>query len=158
VTRICLSLTAHRQPGAGKPHRAGAGTRARAHHRAALAWALGLVTATACANGPSPATPDRLAPVLALVGDAACRSDADCRTIGVGQRACGGPSRYLAWSAWRTSGHALEKAAAATRVPPVSPTGEGMMSTCQVLADPGAQCVRPAATAGQGTCQLRQRP
>ena len=124
-------------------------------HRALAIVAIGLSGTVAWADAAPGGTrrADPMAQVLHLVGDAACRSDADCRTIGVGHRACGGPQRYLAWSAWRTSAHALQHAAAATRTP-APPTGEGMVSTCQVPVDPGARCA--GAAAGQaGTCQLR---
>jgi len=98
------------------------------------------------------ATADPMATVRRLIGDAACRSDADCRTIGVGHRACGGPLHYLPWSAWRTSAHALQQAAAATRVPAPT-TGEGTMSSCQVPMDPGAHCAGTTPGA-PGICRL----
>lgn len=130
---------------------------ARALGRLALLGCAGFAAAAAVADTTRPADP--MAEVQRLIGDAACRSDADCRTIGVGHRACGGPLRYLPWSAWRTSAHALQRAATASRAAPVggdAPT----MSTCQVPVDPGARCVgaaagAAAAAARPGTCQLR---
>lgn len=136
----------------------------------AAAWLAGAGAATASTGAGSPAakpvpsqpagTPAQaMARVQALVGEAACRSDADCQTLPVGRRACGGPAQYLPWSAWRTSGKALSEAAAPTlKAAPAE--GEGMMGTCQVLMDPGAQCQRPPAAppSAPGRCVLRQAP
>ena len=122
----------------------------------AVAAGLLLSGAGARADGATAARApaDPMAAVQRLIGDAACRSDADCRTVGVGHRACGGPLSYLPWSAWRTSAHALQQAAAATREP-VPAAGEGTVSTCQVPVDPGARCIGASAGA-PGTCRLRQ--
>lgn len=137
-----------------------AGATAR-HLACTLALALlgtGAVADTTAPKAKAGAA-DAQAKVQALIGDAACRSDADCHTLPVGRRACGGPAQYLPWSAWRTSGKALTDAAAPTlKAAPAE--GEGMMGTCQVLMDPGAQCQRAAGAASStpGRCVLRQAP
>lgn len=132
---------------------------------ALLIAAGALCTGSAWADGARPAAgpADPMARVQQLIGDATCRSDADCRTIGVGHRACGGPQAYLPWSSRRTPARdvgALEAAAAATRTAPARTT-EPMMSSCQVAVDPGARCVGAVAgSAGApsrpGRCQLRE--
>ena len=117
--------------------------------------AASLVLAAACAAQDS-SRQDRSS-IQALIGDAACQTDAQCRTIGVGAKACGGPQSYLAWSTARTDESALramaDASAAADRK---QAEAKGMMSTCSVVPDPGAFCDvgRPASGAA-GTCRLR---
>ncbi|HET7526043.1 MAG TPA: hypothetical protein VFK10_08890 [Burkholderiaceae bacterium] len=121
-----------------------------------------LAFGAACANDekptPAPATVRSAAAndVRALIGDAACQSDAQCSTIGIGAKPCGGPARYVAWSSWRTDGQALRAAAereaeAQRQAQAVS----GRVSNCMVETDPGAYC---ALDQGQtGVCRLRPR-
>jgi hypothetical protein len=45
-----------------------------------------------------PAADVLLAKMRAEIGEAACDDDAQCRSLGVGSRPCGGPEAYLAWS------------------------------------------------------------
>jgi len=93
------------------------------------------------------------APLLARIdaerGAAACDTDAQCHTIGIGHKACGGPERYLAWSSKDSDGTRLRalvaEHAAARRA---EDTKNGMMSTCSVVPDPGATCAA-------GHCVLR---
>jgi hypothetical protein len=97
--------------------------------------------------------------VVALIGDAACDDDSQCNTIPVGEKACGGPEYYLAWSTKRTDAAALRAAAATpTARPIVNPRAQ---STCIVVTDPGAFCAPAIARAGDtaraqgGVCRLR---
>lgn len=148
-------------PFTDRPQAAPRSTASR-HVGAWLAGVLALATAgpvsadsMAAASAPGQAVaPDPLARVRALIGDAACTNDAQCRTIGVGAKACGGPEAYLAWSTARTDAQALEAAVAAygsTRLDAVARGGR--VSNCAIIVDPGAWC-RPA---GQATaCQLRR--
>jgi len=118
---------------------------------------LACVTCVACAatsGGPAkpkpaaPASGDTLAQIRALIGDAACTDSSQCRTIGIGARACGGPQAYLAWSSAKTDGAALAvlgERFKKEREAAIAASGE--MSTCQFLPDPGATC-------RNGTCQL----
>ncbi|MGS0758068.1 hypothetical protein ACVBEH_27320, partial [Roseateles sp. GG27B] len=75
----------------------------------------GLVLATAaCAENPMNKKPapalnpapsssaQLLAQIQAEIGDAACDSPAQCHSIGVGAKACGGPEGYFAWSSKRS--------------------------------------------------------
>lgn len=96
-----------------------------------------------------------------LVGDAACTSGDQCRTIAVGVSACGGPAAYLAWSSLRTDPTALREAAARYTASYGSrPVYGGNPSTCRVLPDPGAFCALPgppaASTPSTGHCRLRE--
>jgi len=91
-----------------------------------------------------------LAQIEAARGDDACDSDAQCHTIGVGAKACGGPEHYLAWSSKNNDGSRLralvEQHAQMRRA---ADAKAGMMSTCSVVPDPGAVC-------SAGRCVLRE--
>lgn len=124
-----------------------------------LAWlglALLTLTSLACAVEPPPSAHTSsaalLPPIKALIGDAGCDSDAQCHSIGIGAKPCGGPSAYLAWSSRRTDeaelkalteGHAKAQREEQER--------SGMLSNCRFLPDPGARCV---AAGSQHQCQL----
>lgn len=101
-------------------------------------------TASIQASTPAPAASradDLWQQIQAANRDTTCRSDSDCHTLGVGAKACGGPERYLAWSSQRSDGAALRQLvaqhAAARRA---DDARAAMMSTCSVVADPGASC------------------
>ncbi len=95
---------------------------------------------------PSPAAPspaaargDTLAGIRSLVGQAACTDTAQCHTLAVGSKACGGPEYFLAWSGTATEPTAL--AALAERYRSERQTANaGLMGDCRVLPDPGAVC------------------
>ena len=91
--------------------------------------------------------------IAAEIGDAACDTDVQCRTLAVGSKACGGPEGYLPWSSKTSNGIRLSALAAAhagesTRENERS----GMRSNCSVTQDPGAVC-RPRAQDGLKVCQ-----
>ena len=136
--------------------------------RLAAAGLLLLVT-SACASPPPSAPP--AAPAAATAPAAAsslwqqiqaatanpvCDNDSQCHTIGVGAKACGGPQSYLPWSSKQDDGATLkqlvERHAAVLRA---QDAREAMMSTCSVVADPGASCranrcvLNPASAGGQ---------
>ena len=117
---------------------------------------VGLVLSSGCVAQPPSNLP--VAPAIALqadlqteaallaqikteIGDARCTSDAQCRTPPIGEKACGGPEYWLAWST--TSGRAsqlqrwAEELAALQRQ---RNERSGIQSTCQYNADPGAMC------------------
>ena len=120
---------------------------------------LALLT-SACAVGPTeqamaPAdlvSASRTALTRTLV--LSCRESADCATVGIGARSCGGPEQYLAYSVRDTPAPALRQAAqnyAGLRKKQLEERGE--MSTCELLPDPGAQC------SAAGQCEvLRTQP
>ena len=91
----------------------------------------------------------------------ACRQDDDCRSLGIGFRACGGPEGFVAWSASNTDADALLTAARHyERARRKQAAALGEASTCEILSDPGAYCARPApAAAGAASrqCTLHQR-
>lgn len=98
-------------------------------------------SATAAARDTAAASGNLLARIDAARGTA-CSADAQCHTIGVGAKACGGPERYLAWSSRDDDGTRLRalvaEHAAARRAEDAK---AGLMSTCSVVPDPGAACV-----------------
>jgi len=116
---------------------------------------LACVTCVACAaTARAPAKPkvapagDTLARIRALIGAAACTDNAQCHTLAIGARPCGGPQAYLPWSSAQTDGAALAvlgERFKKEREASIAASGE--MSTCQFLPDPGASC-------RAGTCQL----
>jgi hypothetical protein len=125
---------------------------------ARLAGLALLLASSACrSDAPQASTPaaargrtaDLLARIEAERGAAACDMDAQCHTIGIGSKACGGPERYLAWSSRNGDGTRLRalvaEHAAARRADDAK---AGMMSTCSVVPDPGATC-------SAGHCVLR---
>lgn len=79
--------------------------------------------------------------VLDEVGAAACSSSAECRSMPVGAKACGGPERYLAWSI-RSSDEARlrERVAAYNAARQADNEKNGRISNCMMLMDPGASC------------------
>ncbi len=96
----------------------------------------------------------------ALIGDAACETDAQCATIGVGAKACGGPLAYAPWSRLRTDAAALRAAVDAQAAHQrQSGVAVGNASDCMVVSDPGAWCDRRASVghAGLGACRLKGR-
>jgi hypothetical protein len=91
---------------------------------------------------PGPAAEAALAQrIAAEIGTAACTRDADCRTLPMGSKPCGGPAGWVAWSATASRGAPLQ--AMATELAALQQqrqAAEGMMSTCSVVPDPGARC------------------
>ncbi len=116
--------------------------------RAGLAVCLLLCTVACESAGSTADGNDRIAEAAVLsqinttIGHAPCTSDAQCRTIGVGANACGGPA---AWRAWSTQNNPKSEAlqslvdqhAALQRK---RQSQSGMVSTCRYLPDPGAVC------------------
>ncbi|WP_292038023.1 hypothetical protein [Massilia sp. UBA6681] len=100
-------------------------------------------------NAPSATAPsDTLGSLRALAGDAACRDSAQCRTLPLGARACGGPEAYLAYSTAKGSEAQLRSLAERYQAERrAANKASGMMSTCQFMPDPGAVCQA-------GRCQL----
>lgn len=125
--------------------------------RTLAALALMLAGAACSAAKPQASAPPAGDPASLLArieaergGAAVCDADAQCHSIGVGAKACGGPERYLAWSSKNSDGARLRalvaEHAAARRA---ADAKAGMMSTCSVVTDPGATC-------SAGLCVLRQ--
>jgi len=82
-----------------------------------------------------------LARIRSAIGEARCTADSQCRTLPIGERPCGGPQSWLAWST--TSAQAKQLPGWAAELAALARAGNarsGMMSTCQYLPDPGAVC------------------
>ncbi len=110
----------------------------------------------ATARAPQPANAaDTLRQIHALAGTAPCTVTAQCRTLALGAKACGGPEAYLAWSTGATTQSALLALAQRYRAQrEAQNAAEQLASDCRLVEDPGALCrVAPGATAG--VCALR---
>jgi hypothetical protein len=108
----------------------------------------GLVAAPTAPAAAAPA-PGLLAQIRALAADTSCTSSAQCHTLALGARACGGPQSYMAWSSAHTDGAALRvlgERHAQQEKARIAASGE--MSDCRMSVDPGAEC-------RAGACQLR---
>jgi len=116
---------------------------------AALAAAL-LLMLGACSTAapsadppPSPKPPAALREQMtALIGEARCTEDSQCRTLPLGATACGGPEGWLAWSTLQTQEEplaSLGKQFAEARRAEIQK--QGLLSNCMMQLDPGAQCV-----------------
>jgi hypothetical protein len=117
---------------------------------------VALTAACGTTATPAPqATPTR---VEALIGDAACDTDAQCRTVGIGLKPCGGPAAYRAWSTLRTDEKTLQAAVTAQAdTQRREQIIEGRVSTCEVVPDPGAYCdKRQPASGHAGVCRLNE--
>lgn len=97
-----------------------------------------------------------LAAIGAEIGDAACDNTAQCRTLPVGAKACGGPEAYLAWSSKRSNEKTLRAMAEAQQAASRADNKRsGMASNCAIVTDAGASCLPPAAGGtASGTCTL----
>ena len=90
--------------------------------------------------------------IVAEIGNASCGTSAQCRTLPVGSRACGGPEGYLAYSTKTGDAAKMQRMAAqesAARKEQDRQTGG--MSTCQMMMDPGATCQAGRCTSGNAS-------
>jgi len=79
--------------------------------------------------------------IEAEVGLAACSSAAECRTLPIGSKACGGPARWIAWSSSASQEDRLQAwSQDLAQRQRQREAAEGRMSTCSVVPDPGAVC------------------
>lgn len=113
---------------------------------AALGALLGCA-ALARSGAPPSAKPEDAADLLqrlrVMEAGATCKSQADCRTLPIGARLCGGPAAWLAMSSAQMDEArplaerltALNKASNAVRA------ASGENSTCQVVPEPAVGCV-----------------
>lgn len=120
-------------------------------HRLAVLVGITTAAAACAAQRPGETVLASRAAIESLVGEAKCDADDQCRTIGVGAKACGGPARYLAWSIRQTDADSLHDAVERdARQARSAAEAAGIQSTCSIAVDPGAYCARPA-----GECRLR---
>lgn len=146
-------------------------------NRPMLAWALSALLGACTTNPPWPAATAALAPgfalaatpvradgnstpllgqIVLLIGDAACATAEQCHTVGIGDKPCGGPEAYVAWSSAATKPDALAALAARHRdARRAENERSSLRSNCAVTPDPGAVC-RPRDGDGRRACQLGQ--
>lgn len=83
------------------------------------------------------------------IGSPSCTTSAECKTVAVGARACGGPDGYLAYSTSTTPADTIEALAARhAERKRAAVSASGMVSTCNIVTDPGAVC-------DQSVCRIR---
>ncbi|HEY0062247.1 MAG TPA: hypothetical protein VGC21_09000 [Telluria sp.] len=110
------------------------------------------VTAPVAANAAAPAPAGLLQQLEAEIGQAACDSTAQCKTIAIGHKACGGPESYLAYSTKGGDAAKVARLAADYSAERKSKNAKsGMMSTCSVAVDPGATCKAGRCVSGGGS-------
>lgn len=127
-------------------------------------------TSTNPTNSTSaPSATSLMRDIAAEIGDASCDTDAQCHTLGVGAKACGGPDGYVAWSSkgenmGRGGGsdkasdkraRLSELAEAHSNASRAENERSGMRSNCSVTPDPGAVCL-PRVRDGLRVCQTVQ--
>lgn len=104
---------------------------------------------------PADATAALRDEILRLVGTAPCRDDSQCRALPIGNKPCGGPEGYVAWSTAATDGRALEAAAARYKLTREQRNRElGLMSDCAVVPEPAVRCMPVPA----GRCETVRGP
>jgi hypothetical protein len=111
----------------------------------------------AAAAAATPAAPAGLMQQLqAEIGSAACDTNAQCKTVAIGHKACGGPEGYLAYSIKSGDGAKVARLAADYSAQRKSQNAKsGMMSTCSVALDPGATCSAGRCVPGGGDALAR---
>ena len=99
------------------------------------------VPLAAAAPAAAPAAGKLMEQINAEIGAASCDAPAQCKTLAVGAKACGGPEGYLAYSTKISDGARLtELAARDAQARKKADARAGMVSTCSVVSDPGATC------------------
>lgn len=122
----------------------------------ALATSSCAQNATRGGAADAPGGGSALAQIEAIIGDAACHTDNECRVIGIGAVACGGPEAFRAWSAFRTHQGKLEDLVARDAAVRRSELERlGMQSTCVVKPIPTVTCVASGKAGELGRCTLR---
>lgn len=119
----------------------------------ALALLLGLSACSGVSAGgneaPQPAAPvagpaatqGMWQKIQAQIGDAACDSASQCRTMPVGHKSCGGPESYVAYSTKSgNSATLLELGTQYAAARKAENQNRGMVSNCMLVTDPGATC------------------
>lgn len=110
--------------------------------------------ATTDSNGGSMHNPDQSTELSQLyqqiqqmVGKAEATELAQCRKVGIGYRSCGGPNSYLVYSVLGLDeATLLQKVSRYNALSQAESERLGLMSTCQVIAE-------PAITLVSGVCQ-----
>ena len=83
---------------------------------------------------------------------AACSADTECHSVAVGAKACGGPTGYRAYSDKTVSSASVDALAQRQRDLSAQAAREShQVSTCFMLADPGARCEQAKCVTGRRT-------
>ena len=144
---LALSLSACKDVGAVSLTPAGA---------ALVASAPAVSTAHVPAPPVIAAAPGDLASVDAqlektLAGASACTVDTECHSVAVGAKACGGPTGYRAYSSKTVSAASVDALAQRERdLAGQAARASHQVSTCYMLADPGAHCQQNKCVTGPG--------
>ena len=86
-----------------------------------------------------------------LASASACTVDAECHSVAVGAKACGGPTGYRAYSSKTVSSASVDALAQRQRDLAAQAAREShQVSTCYMLADPGAHCQQNKCVTGPG--------
>jgi hypothetical protein len=124
--------------------------------------ALSLLVVLAGCAAPDRAQPsaagqsDTLARIHALIGTPGCSADSQCRSLAVGERPCGGPESYLAYSTARATDAELQALGASYRAERRKANAEaGRVSDCRFMPDPGALCRAGTCVLGAGGAVAR---
>jgi hypothetical protein len=109
---------------------------------AVVVLATGVVLPGCAQPLPEPTTESQLlGSIRAEVGDALCESDQQCKTWAVGEKDCGGPEYWLAWSTARSNLKVLQaKSADLAALQRRRNEASGARSNCRHMPDPGAIC------------------
>jgi hypothetical protein len=95
--------------------------------------------ASAAASGDLAGVEAQLDSVLTQAS--ACTADAECRSVAVGAKACGGPTGYRAYSGKVAAPDSVEALAQHEReLAAAQAKASHQVSPCFMLADPGARC------------------
>ena len=85
-----------------------------------------------------------------LTKASACTADAQCRSVAVGAKACGGPTGYRAYSGKSASPDSVEALAQHEReLAAAQAKASHQVSPCFMLADPGARCLQNKCVTGR---------
>ena len=87
-----------------------------------------------------------------LAAASACTVDTECHSVAVGAKACGGPTGYRAYSSKTVSTASVDTQAQHERDLAAQAARESHeVSTCFMLADPGARCEQNKCVTGRRT-------
>lgn len=107
---------------------------------------------TAASEKPGSNGQSLLKSINALTANKQCNSNQDCKSIGIGHRACGGPEKYLVYSVKGVKESDLEsKIASYNAQRKEAVTKAGGFSTCMMLMPPSLQCQNNVCSAASGT-------
>ncbi len=108
--------------------------------------AMGLVLPGCAQPRPEPASAATeaglLSQIRAEIGDAPCESDQQCKALAVGEKDCGGPEYWLAWSTARGNAKVLQaKTSELAALQRRRNEASGARSNCRYMGDPGSMCM-----------------